>query len=235
MPRLLCPVLCELFTPMSSIFMLPCLGCRMPVTQGEKCLKSKRNIGGKTWLPHRKWLVFCVYVRAHTHTNESRNLSFHSSRREHWTARRSNQSILREINPEYSLEELMLKLKLQYFDDLMRTDDSLEKSSMLGKIEGRRRRLHQSVQLFATPWAGAHQFFCLSLSPLSLNFLKFMPIESMMLSNHLILCHPLLLLPSVFPESESFSVSQLFASGGQSIGVPLQHQCFQWIFKTDFL
>ena len=50
-----------------------------------------------------------------------------------WTARRSNQSILREINPEYSLEELMLKLKLQYFDDLMRTDDSLEKSSMLGK------------------------------------------------------------------------------------------------------
>ena len=83
------------------------------------------------------------------------------------------------------------------------------------------------VQLFATPWAGAHQFFCLSLPPLSLNFLKFMPIESMMLSNHLILCHPLLLLPSVFPESESFSVSQLFASGGQSIGVPLQHQCFQ--------
>ena len=64
-----------------------------------------------------------------------------------WTARRSNQSILREINPEYSLEELMLKLKLQYFDDLMRTDDSLEKSSMLGKIEGRRRRLHQRIWL----------------------------------------------------------------------------------------
>ena len=64
-----------------------------------------------------------------------------------WTARRSNQSILKEINPEYSLEELMLKLKLQYFDDLMRTDDSLEKSSMLGKIEGRRRRLHQRIWL----------------------------------------------------------------------------------------
>ena len=52
-----------------------------------------------------------------------------------WTARRSNQSILKEINPEYSLEGLMLKLKLQYFGHLMRTADSLEKSLMLGKIE----------------------------------------------------------------------------------------------------
>ena len=56
-----------------------------------------------------------------------------------WTARRSNQSILREINPEYSLEALMLKLKLQYFGHLMRRADSLEKTLMLGKIEGRRR------------------------------------------------------------------------------------------------
>ena len=55
-----------------------------------------------------------------------------------WT-RRSNQSLLREINPEYSLEGLMLKLKLQYSGCLMRTDDSLEKSLMLGKIKGRRR------------------------------------------------------------------------------------------------
>ena len=54
-------------------------------------------------------------------------------------ARRSNQSILREINPEHSLEGLMLKLKLQYFGHLIRIDDSLEKSLMLGKIEGRRR------------------------------------------------------------------------------------------------
>ena len=57
-----------------------------------------------------------------------------------WTAGRSNQSILKEINSEYSLEGLMLKLKLQYFGHLMQTDDSLEKSLMLGKIEGRRRR-----------------------------------------------------------------------------------------------
>ena len=57
-----------------------------------------------------------------------------------WTARRSNQSILKEISPEYSLEELMLKLKLQYFGHLMQTTDSLEKILMLGKIEGRRKR-----------------------------------------------------------------------------------------------
>ena len=57
-----------------------------------------------------------------------------------WTARRSNQSILKEINPEYSLEGLMLKLKLQYFGQLMRRADSFEKILMLGKIEGRRRR-----------------------------------------------------------------------------------------------
>ena len=56
-----------------------------------------------------------------------------------WTTRRSNQSILKEINPEYSLEELMLKLKLQYFGHLMQRVDSFEKTLMLGKIEGRRR------------------------------------------------------------------------------------------------
>ena len=57
-----------------------------------------------------------------------------------WTVRRSNQSILREIGPEYSLEGLMLKLKLQYFGHLMRRTDSFEKTLMLGKIEGRRRK-----------------------------------------------------------------------------------------------
>ena len=63
-----------------------------------------------------------------------------------WTARRSNQSILKEINPEYSLEGLMLKLKLQYFGHLMQRADSLEKTMMLGKIEGRRRRGHQKMR-----------------------------------------------------------------------------------------
>ena len=63
-----------------------------------------------------------------------------------WTARRSNQSILKEIHPEYSLEELMLKLKLQYFSHLMRRADSFEKTLMLGKIEGRRRRGRQGMR-----------------------------------------------------------------------------------------
>ena len=63
-----------------------------------------------------------------------------------WTTRRSNQSILKEINPEYSLEGLMLKLKLQYFGHLMRRADSLEQTLMLGKIEGRRRRGRQRVR-----------------------------------------------------------------------------------------
>ena len=63
-----------------------------------------------------------------------------------WTTRRSNQSILKEINPEYSLEGLMLKLKLQYFDHLMQRTDSLEKTLMLEKIEGRRRRGRQRMR-----------------------------------------------------------------------------------------
>ena len=63
-----------------------------------------------------------------------------------WTARRSNQSILKEIIPEYSLEGLMLKLKLQYFGHLMQRTDSLEKPLMLGKIEGRRRRGQQRMR-----------------------------------------------------------------------------------------
>ena len=63
-----------------------------------------------------------------------------------WTARRSNQSILEDISPEYSLERLMLKLKLQYFGHLMRKADSCEKTLMLGKIEGRKRRGRQRMR-----------------------------------------------------------------------------------------
>ena len=63
-----------------------------------------------------------------------------------WAAKRSNQSILKVINPEYSLKGLMLKLKLQYFGHLMRRADSLEKTLMLGKIEGRRRRGQQRMR-----------------------------------------------------------------------------------------
>ena len=63
-----------------------------------------------------------------------------------WTARRSNQSILKEISPEYSLDGLMLKLKLQYFGHLMRRTDSLEKTLMVGKIEGGRKRGQQRMR-----------------------------------------------------------------------------------------
>ena len=71
-----------------------------------------------------------------------------------WTVRRSNQSILKEISPEYSLEGLMLKLKLQYFVHLMRRNDFLEKALLLGKIEGRRRRGRQRMRWMEspTPW-----------------------------------------------------------------------------------
>ena len=63
-----------------------------------------------------------------------------------WTVRRSNQSILKEISPEYSLESLILNLKLQYFAHLMRRTDSFEKTLMLGKTEGRRRRVRQRME-----------------------------------------------------------------------------------------
>ena len=66
-----------------------------------------------------------------------------------WTARRTNQSILKKISPKYSLKGLMLKLKLQYFGHLMRRADSLEKTLMLGKIEGRRRRGQQRMRWLA--------------------------------------------------------------------------------------
>ena len=99
------------------------------------------------------------------------------------------QSILKEINPEYSLEGWMLKVKLQYFGHLMQRADSLEKTQILGKIEGRRRRWMaedeissvqslSQVRLFATPWAAAHQA---SLSLInSWSLLKLMYIELVM-------------------------------------------------------
>ena len=73
-----------------------------------------------------------------------------------WTARRSSQSILKDISPEYSLEGLMLKLKLQHFGQLMQRADSLEKAQMLGKIEGRRRRGWQMVGWHH--WLNGHEF-----------------------------------------------------------------------------
>ena len=109
-----------------------------------------------------------------------------------WTAGRTNQPILKEISPEYSLEGLMLKLKLQYFGHLKRRTDSLEKTLILGKIEGRRRRGRQRMR-----W--------LDVITNSRGLLKLMSITSVMPSNHLILCHPLLLLPPIPPSIRVFS------------------------------
>ena len=75
-----------------------------------------------------------------------------------WTTRRSNQSILTETSPEYSLEELMLKLKLQYFGHLMRRTDALEKTLMLGKIEGGRRRGRQKRRWLDGITDDGHEF-----------------------------------------------------------------------------
>ena len=84
-----------------------------------------------------------------------------------------------------------------------------------------------------TPWTAAWQA---SLSfTVSWSLLKLMSIASVMPSNHLILCCPLLLMPSIFPVSGSFPVSSLFASGGQVLELQLQHQFFQWIFRVDLL
>ena len=75
-----------------------------------------------------------------------------------WTAKRSNQSILKEISPEYSLEELMLKLKLQYFGYLVRRTDSMEKTLMLGTTEGGRRRGQQDEMVGWHHWLDRHEF-----------------------------------------------------------------------------
>ena len=76
-----------------------------------------------------------------------------------WTARRSNHSILKEINPEYSLEGLILKLKLQYFGPLMRRADSLEETRMLGKLEGKRgRERHEDEMVGWYYWLNGHEF-----------------------------------------------------------------------------
>ena len=75
-----------------------------------------------------------------------------------WTARRSNQSILKEISPEYSLEGLMLKLKLECFGHLMRRSDSLEKILMLGKIEGGRRREATEDEMVGWHQLNGHEF-----------------------------------------------------------------------------
>ena len=122
---------------------------RKALTNLDSILKS-RNITLPIKVPLVKAMAFPVVMygcdswtikKAEHQRNDAFELwCWRRLLRVHWTARRSNQSFLRELSPEYSLEGLMLKLKLQYFVHLMWRTDSLEKTLMLGKIEGRRRR-----------------------------------------------------------------------------------------------
>ena len=98
----------------------------------------------ESWVP-KNWCFWTVVLRRHL--------------RVLWTARRSNQSILKEISPEYSSEGLILKLKLQYFGHLMWRTDSFEKTLMLGKIEGGRRRRRQRLRWVGWyHWLNGHEF-----------------------------------------------------------------------------
>ena len=139
-----------------------------------------------------------------------------------WTARRSNQSILKEISPEYLLEGLMLKLKLQYFGHLMQRTDSLEKTLMLGKIEDGRRRGWQSMRWLdgitdsvIWVWINSGSWWCHPTISSSV-----VPFSS---------C------PQSFPASGSFPMNRLFESGGQSTGASASASVLQWIFKVNFL
>ena len=113
------------------------------------------KMGKKCWQDKKMWVVWNTVCGCESWTikkAEQRRIDafelwcWRRLLRVPWTAKRSNQSILKEISPEYSLEGLMLKLKLQYFGHLIRRADSLEKTVMLGRTEGRRRRGRQRIR-----------------------------------------------------------------------------------------
>ena len=110
-----------------------------PYVTQEKDLFYSESVRSKKWINKIINLCWTVKKAERQRINASKLWGWRRLLRVPWTARRLNQSILKEINPEYSSEGLMLKLKLQYFGHLMRRANSLEKTLMLGKIEGRRR------------------------------------------------------------------------------------------------
>ena len=147
--------------PQLQLFHAPCLFVqyslfleRKAVTNLDSILKSRDiTLATKVWIV--KTMVFPVVVYGcesdikkaeHRRIDAFELWCWRRLLRVPWTARRSSQSILKEIGPEYSLEGLMLKLKLQYFGHLMQRTDSLERTLMLGKIEGKRRRGRQRMR-----------------------------------------------------------------------------------------
>ena len=169
-----------------------------------------------------------------------------------WTATRSNQSILKEISPGCSLEGMMLKLKLQYFGHLMQRVDSLEKTRCWegwgqekGTTEDEMVGWHpnsmdrslsklQELMMDRETWHAAIHGVAKSQAWLSA-WTELMSIELVMPSNHLILCHPLLFLPSIFPSIRVFSNESVLCFTWPILEFQLQHQSFQWIFRTDSL
>ena len=135
--------------------------CKKSCDQPRQHIKS-RDITLPTKVCLVKVMVFPVVMYGcdswtikkaeHRRTDAFLNCVLEKTLRVPWTARRSNQSILKEISPEYSLEGLVLKLELQYFGHLMRRTDSLEKTLILGKTEGRRRRGRQRMRWLDGRW-----------------------------------------------------------------------------------
>ena len=116
------------------------------VKSRETLLCRQRSVWSKLWLFQYGCESWTIMKAEHQRTDAFELRCWRRPLRVLWTARKSSQSILKEINPEYSLEGLTLKLKLQYFGHLMRRTDSFEKTLMLGKIEGRRRRGRQRMR-----------------------------------------------------------------------------------------
>ena len=136
--------------PQSEILILRAIQCHSlrESKKGKRIERQERREGGREKHDHHRLVAFLVACcRCHKSQAETKNGALNvCSVTVPWTARRSNQSILKEIDTEYSLEGLMLKLKLQYFGHLTKRTDSLEKTLMLGKMEGRRRRGQQRVR-----------------------------------------------------------------------------------------
>ena len=136
-----------------SLFQLP---MKIFIQTPEKIITKTKSVTNNLLLCLVKTMVFPVVMNGceswtikkaeHRRTDAFERWCWRRLLRVHWTARRSNQSILKQISPECSLEGLMLKLKLQYFGHLMQRDDSYGKTLMLGKIEGRRRRGWQRMR-----------------------------------------------------------------------------------------